>query len=64
MHAQTALWSRGVLLGCLGTLCTLWAALTAAKLLVRRCPMLEPSRALVTLPCVLLFGAFAMLGLY
>jgi hypothetical protein len=45
-------------------LCTLWAALTAAKILIRRCSALSDMRGLLMVPCVLLFSSFTMLTLY
>ncbi len=64
VRALPAAACRGLASAGLGVLCTLWAALTAAKILVRRCPALEDSRAIITFPCTLLYAAFTMLALY
>lgn len=48
----------------LGSLCTLWAAHSAARILGRRSVALDDVRSLVLLPCILLYAAFAMLTLY
>lgn len=55
---------RGALTAGLAVLCTLWAALTAAKISVRRCQALQELQSLIAFPCMLMYGAFAMLSLY
>lgn len=51
----------GVVLSALGTL---WSALTAAKVFARLSPALQDARWLLVYPCALMYGSFALLGVY
>jgi len=62
--ALSLLLPRGLASSLLGVLCTFWSAATASKVLVRRCSALSELKLLITVPCVLLFSAFAMLTSY
>lgn len=47
-----------------GALTVIWCTALAAKLLVRRSPVLQQHQALVAYPCFLTYTAFALLTLY
>jgi len=55
---------RGLLGVGAGTLTVIWCTALAAKLLVRRSPVLLQHRTLVAYPCFLTYTAFALLTLY
>lgn len=63
-HPHTAFCCRGVLSIGLAIFAALWAGVTAAKLLVRRCSALEDLQGVITFPCVLTYSTFALLALY
>lgn len=42
----------------------LWSALTASKVLGRMSPALQDARWLMFYPCTLMYGSFALLGVY
>ena len=42
----------------------LWASQTAARLFVRRSPLLDGQHAVVLYPCLLMYASFALLSLY
>ena len=42
----------------------LWASHTAARLFVRRSPLLDGQHSVVLYPCLLMYGCFALLSLY
>jgi hypothetical protein len=42
----------------------LWSAHTAAKLFVRRSPLLDGQHSVVLFPCLLMYTTFALLSLY
>jgi hypothetical protein len=42
----------------------LWASHTAAKLFVRRSPLLDGQHLVVLYPCLLMYTSFALLSLY
>ena len=42
----------------------LWSGQTAARLFVRRSPLLDGQHALILYPCLLMYSAFALLTLY
>ncbi|KIZ06690.1 hypothetical protein MNEG_1267 [Monoraphidium neglectum] len=41
-----------------------WSAVTASKVLARISPGLQDSRSLMVYPCLLMYGSFALLGVY
>lgn len=41
-----------------------WSALTAAKVLARMSPGLQEVKSLMYYPCFLMYGSFALLGVY
>ena len=43
---------------------SLWSALTAAKVLGRMSPALQDVQSLMVYPCLLMYGSFALLGVY
>lgn len=55
---------RGHLSAAGGALVSFWCAILAARLFVRRSPVLKHYRNLVGYPCLLNYGAFALLTLY
>lgn len=42
----------------------LWASQTAARLFVRRSPLLDGQHSVVLYPCILMYSSFALLSLY
>ena len=55
---------RGLLSACLALLCTVWSADTAARIVVKRSPQLEEMQYIIMYPCLLTYGAFALLSVY
>jgi len=51
----------GVALSAAGTV---WSAVTAAKVLGRMSPALQDVKTLMIYPCMLMYGSFALLGVY
>ena len=64
MERRGAFACRGFLANAAGGLVVLWCTALAARLLVRRAPVLQPNRVLVAYPCFLTYAAFALLTLY
>lgn len=52
---------KGMASNVFAVLCTLWSALTAAKLFTRRSPSLTEFQGLIGYPCLLMYTAFALL---
>ncbi|KAI8466887.1 MAG: hypothetical protein J3K34DRAFT_432316 [Monoraphidium minutum] len=48
----------------LSALGAVWSAITAAKVLARMSPGLQEARSLMVAPCLLMYGSFALLGVY
>lgn len=55
---------RGIATVALAAFAVLWAAHTAARLFVRRSPVLGDHFYLIVYPCLLMFSAFALLNVY
>ena len=47
-----------------GAVTSLWCTTLAARLFVRRSPVLKHYRNLIAYPCLLTYSAFALLTLY
>lgn len=65
LHSAAALLvPRGAASSAGAVLATVWSGHTASRLFQRRCASLEDAGGLLLYPCLLLYGAFALLSVY
>jgi hypothetical protein len=55
---------RGLPSAALALLAAAWSAAVASKVLVAKSPGLDEQRGLLAVPCLLVYGAFALLTAY